>query len=273
MGIIDLAHNLKPSDHGIWINVESGKVSYPDDGHSRNFRIEDNSFWFQHRNECIIAAIKRFPPSGGMLEIGGGNGYVSRRILDEGFECALLEPGPTGAFNAKQERKIPEVICSTVGSAQFEYGKLAAVGMFDVLEHIEEDSAMIDKLHNLLQPNGLFYCTVPMHQWLWSKHDVTACHMRRYDRRGFEKLFSGRFEILYFSYFFLPLVMPMFFLKALPFRVLGGRSILSPKVEHATEGGVSGVVLRNLLKKEVDQIKNGQQILTGTSGLLVARKV
>jgi SAM-dependent methyltransferase len=274
MGIVDLARNLKLNKNGIWMSPGTiNGVSYPVHGHSRNFQIEDNSFWFQHRNECILAAIKLFPPSGGILEIGGGNGYVARRILDEGFECALLEPGPIGALNAKQERNIPEVICSSVEAAQFELGKLSAVGMFDVIEHIKDDGAMVNELCDLLQPRGLFYCTIPMHQWLWSKHDVTAGHVRRYNRGSFEQLLSDRFELLYFSHFFSLLVIPMFLLKTLPFRLLGGRNILSHKVEHVTEGGMSGSLLRGLLNKEVGKIINGQQIRIGTSALVVARKI
>jgi len=273
MSIIDFSHNLKLSEQGIWTGTESNSVSYPDDGHARCFQVEDSSFWFKHRNECIIAAIKRFPPSGGILEVGGGNGYVARRIIDEGFECALLEPGATGALNAKRERRIPDVICSTLGAAQFEHGKLASVGLFDVIEHIRDDRSMVDEIYNLLQPNGLVYCTVPTHQWLWSKHDVTAGHVRRYDFSAIEKLFSGRFELLYFSYFFSAIVMPMLLLKALPFRLLGGRSILSHKVEHVTEGGMNATILRGVLGKEVERIRNGQNILIGTSGLVVARKI
>lgn len=248
-------------------------MSYPDDGHSRCFQIEDSSFWFQHRNECIIAAIKRHPPSGGILEIGGGNGYVARRILDEGFKCALLEPGIAGALNAKLERGIPEVICSTLDGAQFEKGKIAAVGLFDVIEHIKDDRSMISDIYGLLQPGGLVYCTVPTHQLLWSKHDVTAGHMRRYNQKGVEELFSGRFELIYFTYIFSALVIPMFLLKALPFRLLGGRGIVSQQKEHATKGGMSAAILRGLLNNEVGKIKNGQHNLTGTSGLVVARKI
>ena len=273
MSIIELAQNLELGAHGIWISSKTESVSYPKDGHSRCFETENDSFWFQHRNDCIVATIKRFPPSGAMLEVGGGNGYVARRILDEGFECALLEPGPIGALNAKKYRKIPEVICSTLEAAQFEPGKLAAVGVFDVLEHIEDDSLMVSTIYDLLQPGGLVYCTVPAHQWLWSKHDVTAGHFRRYDRDSIKNLFLGQFELLYFSYFFAALTLPIFFLKALPFRLFKGRSILSQKAEHGAEGGRLISMLKILLERETGKITGGASLPTGTSCLIVARKV
>ena len=202
MSIAKFARNLKLSEQQIWISTKNNTVSYPVDGHSLCFQLEDNSFWFEHRNDCIITAIKQFPPSGGILDIGGGNGYIARRILDEDFECTLLEPGFTGALNAKREREIPEVICSSLEAANFEHGKLAAVGMFDVIEHIKDDRRMVNEIYNLLQPKGLFYCTVPAYRWLWSQHDVTAGHIRRYDLSGIEELFTERFELLYSSYFF-----------------------------------------------------------------------
>lgn len=69
MDIIDSAHNLEMSDDGIWICPESNDVSYPEDGHARNFLVEDKSFWFRYRNECIVAAVKNFYPKGAILDI------------------------------------------------------------------------------------------------------------------------------------------------------------------------------------------------------------
>lgn len=273
MSIAKLARNLTLNKHQIWISSEVDSVSYPDERHSMCFQLEEDSFWFQHRNECIVAAIKRFPPQGGILEVGGGNGYVTRRILDENIECALLEPGIIGALNAKRGRKIPEVICSTLEGAMFEKEKLAAVAMFDVIEHVEDDQGMVDQISDLLKPGGLFYCTVPVHGWLWSGHDVEAGHFRRYNKAGLEALLSQQFELLYSSCFFSILVLPMFLFRALPFRILGGRSMFSPKTEHSTGSGHKiGNILQGLLSKEVEKIKSGKKIVNGTSMMIIARK-
>src|SRR5437762_8958287 len=138
MSIARLSNRLTVDEHGIWTSAKASSVSYPANGNFLCLPLEDASYWFRHRNECILAAIKRFPPAGAILDVGGGNGYVTRRLLDEGFDAALLEPGAVGALNGKTARKIPQVICSTLEAAEFSPGSLSAIGVFDVLEHIDD---------------------------------------------------------------------------------------------------------------------------------------
>jgi len=273
MSIVELTQALIEDEHGIWASDSREPVSYPADGHSRCLQVEDRSFWFKHRNECIVAAIERHPPSGCILDVGGGNGFVARRILDAGFDCAVLEPGVEGALNAKRAREIPVVIRSTLENARFEPGTLASIGLFDVIEHVEEDRSMANSIGDLLRTGGLVYCTVPIYPLLWSKHDVKAGHFRRYRREELEALFSDRFELLYFSYLFSALVAPMFLFKALPFRLFGSRGKLSTQQEHATGGGPTASLLGALLRREALRIRRGLQTSMGTSALIVARKL
>ena len=39
-------------------------VSYPTGGNQLYFEIEDGSFWFAHRKECLFRLLRRFPPGG-----------------------------------------------------------------------------------------------------------------------------------------------------------------------------------------------------------------
>ncbi len=269
-----MSRALTLDEHGVWRAASVGPLSYPVDGNARCFGLEDASFWFRHRNDCILAAIRRFPPVGPILDVGGGNGYVSRRIIDEGFDAILLEPGPTGAINAKTKRRLPEVICAKLEDVPFPAGVLSAVGMFDVLEHIEDHEAMVHQLQRLLTPGGLLYLTVPAHQWLWSLSDVTAQHFRRFSRRVLRELFEPDFEIAYLSSFFGPLVLPILLLRSFPYvvGVARRRNPLSPSSEHGTGGGFSPQLLARWLRSEVPRIASGRPIRMGASWLLVARK-
>ena len=87
--------------------------------------------------------------------------------------------GKTGAQNAKQ-RGIEHVIQGTTVNARIAAGSLGAIGLFDVVEHIENDMVFCQDMRELLAPNGLAFITVPAYRWLWSEEDVIAGHFRRH---------------------------------------------------------------------------------------------
>ena len=100
--------DLERDRNGIWAPRHSQRhsVSYPDEGNDRSFLIEDTSFWFAHRNRMLVELVRRFPPAGPILDVGGGNGYVTRGLAEAEFPCTLLEPGYQGCLNARK-RGIP----------------------------------------------------------------------------------------------------------------------------------------------------------------------
>lgn len=57
------------------------------------------------------------------------------------------------------------------------------VGAFDVLEHIENQTGALKEWKRILKDKGAIVITVPAYQWLWSDHDVSLYHERRYTTR------------------------------------------------------------------------------------------
>ena len=56
-------------------------MSYPVDAHKALAEIEDNSFWFRHRAAVLATVLQpRFPPTGRVFDVGGGNGYMVRGL-------------------------------------------------------------------------------------------------------------------------------------------------------------------------------------------------
>lgn len=50
----------------------------------------------------------------------------------------------------------------------------------DVIEHVEDDEDFTRSLVGLVRPGGLLVVSVPAYQSLFSSHDVTLAHFRRY---------------------------------------------------------------------------------------------
>lgn len=138
--ISKIGKNLKKGDDGIFYSKITSEISYPEDGNEKCMQIEDNSFWFNHRNNVIIRSVNNFSKNNFIFfDVGGGNGYVSKGLMDVGIQVILIEPGVNGAQNAVS-RGVKTVICSTLENAGFDNSSIDAIGLFDVIEHIEKDA-------------------------------------------------------------------------------------------------------------------------------------
>lgn len=270
-----LSPELRLGSDGIWYGAAAPGISYPSDGNDACFGVEEGSFWFKHRNDCIIAAVKRLPPSPNepLFDIGGGNGFVAKGLANAGLEVVLLEPGLAGAANAKK-RGLPHVICATTDSAKIRPGTLAAVGLFDVVEHMEDDVAFLKSIKTLMKPGGRIYATVPSYSCLWSAQDRAAGHFRRYRAASIcNVLEAAGFKVEFFSYIFRVLPIPIFLLRALPFRLGWSTAGSASKPNfrtHAAGGRPANRLISWLLRGEVDKLRDGQPMRFGGSCLVVA---
>lgn len=258
---------------GYWVAEGHSVLSYPADGNDLCFSLEENSFWFRHRNELIVETLRRFPPSGLLFDVGGGNGFVAAGLERAGFPTVLVEPGRKGAANACR-RGLRNVINATTDEAGFASGSLNAVGLFDVLEHIPDDLGFLQSLHRLMRPGGRIYLTVPAFQSLWSSEDDYAGHQRRYRRRSLAKVLDAAgFDVEYLSYCFWFLPLPVFVLRAIPSR-FGWRTKptkQSAKQEHSTKRGLAGWLVERALSWELSRVARGRTLWMGNSCLAVAR--
>ena len=278
--MIDLAGiacNLEPTSEGIWQCKSSSPVSYPEWGNDACFKVEDVSFWFRHRNACILEAIKQFPPSGPLFDVGGGNGFVAKAIQDTGFEVVLLDPGSTGPYNAKQ-RGIQNVVRAGLEDAGFAPGSMAAVGLFDVVEHIADDGKFLEMVGSYLCLSGRVYLTVPAYQTLWSHEDVDAGHFRRYSRQSLRALLEGaRFKMEFLTGFFQFLPPAILAGRTIPYRLGAAKArsqvLRKMRAQHEVRSALVSRPLAWLQRREVAQIRAGREATFGGSWLAVARKI
>ena len=136
---------------------------------------------------------------GDVLEVGAGIGS-NTRYLDTGkpgrFVC--LEPDIQLVGRLEDElrsgtRKY-EAICGTLESmpAQEQFDTLCYI---DVLEHIEDDRAELNRAATHLRPGGRVIVLSPAHQWLFTPFDAAIGHFRRYNRRMVEVLSPTGLEL------------------------------------------------------------------------------
>lgn len=165
--------------------------------------IEESHPWFVARRE-LFAALVAGRTANRILDVGCGTGMFLVHLKGLGFEhLAGVEPSPNLRERFRDRtitlhEELPDVPADVVF-------------MLDVLEHIEDDRKTLAGIHQLLEPGGACFLSVPAHPFLWSDHDERNEHKRRYSRRELrEKLIAAGFRVHRISYWnlcgFLPLL-------------------------------------------------------------------
>ena len=79
--------------------------------------------------------------------------------------------------------------------------KYDTVTSLNVLEHVEDDVSLINKIKSLLVDNGTLVLYLPASPIVWTKMDEEVNHFRRYTKKDIqEKLINANYEIEYISF-------------------------------------------------------------------------
>ena len=235
--------------------------------------VEQRHFWFRTRNRLLTGLINRhFPQARSYLEVGCGNGAVLAEVagLRRWTRLVGSELHPSGLANAR-ERLEPGAEFMQMDARHIPLrSAFELVGAFDVIEHIEEDEAVLTELGAALVPGGGLLLTVPQHPFLWSEADTAAHHVRRYRRGELDaKVRAAGFDILQ-STSFLSLLLPLLMAS----RLASGRRS-SRRAAHTTEFAIAPALNRILgavTDLEVGLTLRGACWPVGGSRVVIARK-
>lgn len=129
-----------------------------------------------------------------VLEIGAGIGGTTRALCDgRATRWVCLEPDRTMAARLAGEAgagRLPdccEPFAGTLSALPAEE-RFDAVLYVDVLEHVEEDRAELERAAARLAPGGHLVVLAPAHQSLYSPFDASVGHYRRYSKRSLAAL-------------------------------------------------------------------------------------
>lgn len=119
----------------------------------------------------------RIQPGGRIVDFGAGIGTFAEKLRSAGHtvECVELDEQLSTQLAAAGFR-------THTSLSAYPDDSIPAIYTFNVLEHIEDDEAVIGELWRKLKPGGQLIIYVPANRFLWTSLDDKVRHMRRYSR-------------------------------------------------------------------------------------------
>lgn len=238
-------------------------------------KIEREHFWHKGRREIIHEMIKQYGKKTAknnltMLELGCGNGNIVQYLKKKAINIEGADISLAGLKSCKKEADIPlyqvDILRTPFCSDSYDI-----VGLFDIIEHLDDDVAALKEAYRICKKNGIVIITVPANSLPWSYFDDISGHKRRYSKDDLiSKIKETGFRIEKISFF-------MFFLSSFllifrQFNFFGGKN--HKKLAQLSELKIIPIInelfliflkLENLILKKFD-------LPFGSSIICVARK-
>ena len=177
------------------------------------YEIEQTHWWFQAKQNIVKALLEKYLPQ---------SPDGRRRLLDAGCGCGLMLEAlrQYGDVEGMDYSETAIQYCRRSFSGPLRQWELNVpleferpfdgIVALDVLEHVADDHTAIRTLANGLTEGGVAVITVPANPWMWSRHDESCMHQRRYTRKSLEELCrASGLQVCMLSYYNFWLFLPV----------------------------------------------------------------
>ncbi|MEI7715377.1 MAG: methyltransferase domain-containing protein, partial [Mycobacterium sp.] len=120
-----------------WLRRDVAQVSYPRGKLDSLSGGGGEGFWLDARADAVGELLREASITT-IWDVGAGSGAMAKRLGRYGVDVLSVEPLPEGAREIANMGA--EVFCGTLHDLGLPSGSLPAVGLFDVLEHLEGTS-------------------------------------------------------------------------------------------------------------------------------------
>lgn len=229
--------------------------------------VEESHWWFSSRRIIVRDVISRLelPPHPSILEPGCGTGGNFAMLSAFGTVYAMDSDSEACAFSRAKHLAVVEQ-GELPDQIPFDGLRVDLVVMTDVLEHLDRDRESLEAIRARTSPGGYLVATVPAVPWLWSDHDVSHHHRRRYtasDLRAVVEASGYEIQMLtYYNFLLFPLIAAVRVAQ----RIIPPSRSSDLKPHGST---MNGLLLRVFSSERY--LLNRMRVPIGTSLLVVAR--
>ncbi len=167
---------------------ELGQISGPPEAH----------WYYAAKFDLLAATVKAFGARR-VVDVGAGSGVFARLLLErtDCQEATCVDP----AYEADHDETVNGKILRF--RRGYEGQDFDLILLMDVLEHVDDDVALLSDVVTSVRPGTPVFITVPAFAFLWSAHDVFLDHRRRYTSAMLAKtMTSARVNVDRIRYFY-----------------------------------------------------------------------
>lgn len=229
-------------------------------------RLEDGHWWFQGKKYLIESILDRTAISPGrFLDIGCGTGIFLRMLEKRGAAYGLDLSEQALSYCQRDGCRL--LVRAAGGRLPFKDNSFSLVTLLDMIEHVDNDLAVLKEVYRICKPGGVVVITVPAFEFLWGSHDDSHHHKRRYVLTHLREMgLSAGFilEKLTYTNFFI-------FLPVLLRRIISRNASSSKESDLRHTPKPINEMLKRIYKFEAFYLKRGN-FPWGVSLLMVLRK-
>lgn len=232
--------------------------------YNRMFSLEERHWWFAARRELVLSFVSGTHNK--ILDVGCGTGANTSALSAKG-KVTGVDNSPL-AVSFARKRGLKRIFLQDAEKLRLG-GRFNYITLLDVLEHCDDDAAVLKNCRRLLEKNGKLIVTVPAFMMLWEKHDELLHHKRRYNGRSFSRLVhSCGFDIERMT-FWNSVLFPLVALKRLLVSAIG---IEGHGADMLLLPPIFNDFLREVLEVENKLIERGLNLPLGLSIIAVCKR-
>ena len=155
---------------------ELSQISGPPEAH----------WYYAAKFDLLVATVRAFRAQR-VVDVGAGSGVFARLLLErtDCQEATCVDP----AYERDQDETVNGKILRF--RRGYEGRDFDLILLMDVLEHVDDDVALLSNVAASVSPGTPIFITVPAFGFLWSAHDVFLDHRRRYTSRMLARTITG----------------------------------------------------------------------------------
>lgn len=232
------------------------------------YEREDTYWWHIGKRYLLRAFVNKYSKKNDtlkMVDIGCGTGGTALALSDLGdIYCVDSSQEALKMCKKRGLKLIKNGAAENTGLASKKFDVIISS---DIAEHVRDDMLHFREISRLLSDKGYAFITLPAHKFLWSTHDESLEHFRRYtlhEVKGKLKLAGLEIEYLSYTNFFVFPIVLFYRLKDVFF----SRTVI-PKASYVDLPPFINSFFSNLLKIETKLMQYGIRLPIGVSLFIV----